>query len=289
MPVGPEHKTPNAQAVASEGKRGRNASKDDLDRSMVIWTRAVAVFTAFLAFLAGLQAWIIWGQWGEMKATREGGDKSFDAQLAVMQAQAKATQGQLDQMTVDQRPWLAISDLKFNDITVYPVGAGILIDSSYKLTNLGRSPATEVIINTNLVFSDRESFNDQSTRSLCNEHPSTDDRLLATHNETILPRQVVMLESYPLLKINFAATFSHHIEELENAGVSSVAADFFLAGCITYESLGNEAFHHTGFAYKAQGLNVKMPGYPFARIPFDKGLVKEDLVVLPSPYGNFAD
>lgn len=287
-PVRPEHEVPDAQAVASEGKRRGNVSKDELDRSMIIWTRAAAVFTAFLALLACLQAWIIWGQLGEIKTAREGGDKPFADQISVMQDQVKAIQGQVNQIMAKQRPWLAVSDLKSNDIAVYPVGPGILIDASYKITNFGYFPAVEVFISTALIFSDRESFDDQSARNLCNEHPRIDDKLLAGYSNLILPGQVLELIGYPL-RPNFATIFSHGVENLVNAGVRSVAADFFLAGCITYRTLGSEILHHTGFAYKAQIIDARMPDYTFARLPLDKGPVRGNLVVIPTPYGNFAD
>lgn len=282
-----------------EKRRAEKKQQNPADRA----ARSTARATWFIALLTiatigvGISQFRIYeGQLNEMRAAREGSDKSFAAQLAVMQAQtramqgqAQAMQGQLDQMTADQRPWLAVSDLRFNDIVVYPVGAGILIDTSYKVTNLGRSPATDVFIKTALIFSERENFNGRLTRDLCNEHPSTDERLLATYSETVLPTQVLFLESGPMLKIDLAATFSHRIEDLENAGVSSIAADFFLVGCITYKALRSGAFHHTGFAYKAQDLDIKLPGFPFTRVPFEKGIVKDNLIVMPSPYGNFAD
>lgn len=255
---------------------------------MIIWTRAAAVFTAFLALLACLQAWIIWGQLGEIKTAREGGDKPFADQISAMQDQAKIIQEKFNQIMAKQRPWLAVSDLKYNDVTVYPVGPGVLIDASYKITNFGHFPAVEVFINTALIFSDRESFDNQSARNLCNEHPRIDDKLLAGYSNLILPGQVLELISYPL-RPNFAAIFSHSIESLVNAGVSSVAVDFFLAGCITYRTLGSEILHHTGFAYKAQSIDAEIPDHPFARIPLDKGPVKGNLVVIPTPYGNFAD
>ena len=85
---------------------------------MVNWTRAVAVFTAFLALLAGFQAWIIWGQLGEMKAAREGGDRSMADQMDVMRTQAKAMQGQFDLMNQQmqdarqtQRAFITVSDV----------------------------------------------------------------------------------------------------------------------------------------------------------------------------------
>ncbi len=158
-PVGPEHETPDAQAVTSKGERRRNVSKDELDRSMVNWTRAVAVFTAFLALLAGLQAWIIWGQWGEMKAAREGGDKSFADQIAVMQ-------GQLNQMNLAQRPWVKLESSQPDSLTSDDA-YGVSFWAKVVVSNVGHSPAQNVSVTADLLIRDFDPSINEGMKAAC--------------------------------------------------------------------------------------------------------------------------
>ena len=134
-----------------EKRRAEKKQQTPADRAARSTARAtwfIAVLTV-ATILVGIFI-INKGQLDEMRQTREGSDQSFAAQLAVMQAQTKAMQGQLDQMTAAQRPWLLSHDLAVEGIDVISDAHAIMISANYKITNYGQSPAVDVFINTGL-------------------------------------------------------------------------------------------------------------------------------------------
>ena len=157
-----------------EKRRAEKKQQSPADRA----ARSTARATWFIALLTvatiivGYSQFVIYKrQLDEMRATREGGDKSFAAQLAVMQAQATAMQGQLNQMTVDQRPWLLSHDLTVEAIDVVPDIPMIMIGADHKITNFGQSPAMDVFINTGLFINGIDIVNVSAIRNLCARRP----------------------------------------------------------------------------------------------------------------------
>jgi len=125
MPVTPEDRAPGSQTATPKGRRKADPTKDQLDRDLVRWTRALAFFTGALVLGAGLQFWAMRGQ------------------LAVMQSQ-------LDVMSADQRPWVSIEHLSISgplayDSVGWQLGKRWHIKLTYTLKNYGKTPATHVI------------------------------------------------------------------------------------------------------------------------------------------------
>ena len=284
----------SVSAIQSYLKKRRSEKKQQTaaDRA----ARSTARATWFIAFLTlaticvGVSQYLIFSrQLDEMRRTREDGDKSFADQLAVMQAQANAMQGQLDQMAVDQRPWLSVSNLSVDGLRVFPVGAGVLASATYKVINLGHSPAVAVFINTDLVFVGIDKFDDWTARQLCKPQPAGEERLMVTYSDAILPGQTLNINGWP----SEAGSFSHSTRALEDAGRYNINADFILTGCVTYRLLGSDILHETGFAFRTQAFQLQGPQHTVVPLPIEidqKGEVRTGpLITTPSSYGNFAN
>jgi hypothetical protein len=134
------------------------SATDKASRSTSRATWAIAVFT--LATIGvGISQYIIFSrQLNEMRATREEGDRSFAAQLAVMQTQADAMQGQLrmlQQQVIDaremQRAFITASDYKITKIV-----GGDPNQSCWRfqpiISNAGGSPTVELRYVIQVVF-----------------------------------------------------------------------------------------------------------------------------------------
>ncbi len=107
-----EKEIPKHQDTRKSTRQHTTDAQEKIDDALARWTKWVGVFTGLLFFAAVLQFFVLMGQLGEMKAARESGDKSFTTQLAVMQAQTRAIEGQLDQMRMQQRAFITASTFK---------------------------------------------------------------------------------------------------------------------------------------------------------------------------------
>ena len=96
--IAPENGAPRGDTTADEGANKAGLSKDQIDRDLVRWTRALAFFTGALVLAAGLQFWAMRDQLTEMQNARTDSNASTNTQLAQMQSQTTAMQGQLGQM-----------------------------------------------------------------------------------------------------------------------------------------------------------------------------------------------
>jgi hypothetical protein len=85
----------------------------------------MAVFTAALTIVACIQWWTAHRQWEAMHAQNE-----------IMIAESKKTDAIIEQMRLDQRPWLYIVDPKIETIE-----ANKPVTLKYRLKNSGHSPA----------------------------------------------------------------------------------------------------------------------------------------------------
>ena len=88
-----------------------------------------------------------------------------------MRDQAKAMQGQLDQMTAAQRPWMLAHNLTVEGVDILPDDAIIMFSTGYKVTNFGQSPATDVFINTGLFVEGVDATDVDAIRKLCKPRP----------------------------------------------------------------------------------------------------------------------
>lgn len=97
-------------------EKEHQSATDRASRSTAWATWAIAILT-FATIGVGISQWIVFNrQLGEMRATRESADNSFTAQLAVMQAQTKAIEGQLDQMRMQQRAFITASAFRIEKL-----------------------------------------------------------------------------------------------------------------------------------------------------------------------------
>jgi hypothetical protein len=150
-------------AIESHLEKRRSEKKqqtatDRAARSTARATWAIAILTA-ATICVGISQYVIFSrQLGEMRATREGGDTSFAAQLAVMQAQANAMQGQLqmlEQQVIDarqlQRAFITASDYKITKIVGDDPNRSCWRFQPI-ISNAGGSPTVELRYMTQMVF-----------------------------------------------------------------------------------------------------------------------------------------
>ena len=300
LPV-PEHGAPRGEETKAEGEKQAEPSQSQLDRDMVRWTRALAFFTAALVIAAALQFWAMRGQLREMRATREGGDKSFADQIAIMQAQAKAMQGQLTQMALNERPWLAVSDLSFQQVETFAVGAGIVVSASYKVTNIGHSPARRVFINTALFLPDVDVFDEQRARALCKKAPPADSPNERRYTYTILPGQTETIDGFYMEAATFNRRIGDDIEKRARDHGGVIDTTLILAGCVSYLEAPEDKWAKTGFAFEvgvwAEEVHYQRSVINHLLLPIplkigEKGALAvggSSIRAIHFPVGNFAD
>jgi hypothetical protein len=106
-----------------ENRRRHRSQQEKSDRDLIMarWTRRVGIFTAALVAVGVGTGVIFWRQ------------------LNVMQ-------GQLDEARDEQRPWVyaEADSIKINALVYTP--AQLRVDLKYKLQNVGKTPATNVIV-----------------------------------------------------------------------------------------------------------------------------------------------
>lgn len=263
--VVPERGVPDGANTKREGEQKAEPTKDSFDRDLVRWTKVLAFFTGALVLGAGLQFWAMRGQLNEMRATREGGDKSFADQLAVMQAQAKAMQGQLSQMAISQRPWLKFTGIE--DISIRrdtergSDAAHFTITPAYK--NIGQTPARGSLFAAHVIVLGAE----PGPIEICNSDKA--------HREGFLAGIVFPQADAGGLRM----TYRVELSDLESQAAQAEATlklhappILNVVGCLTYRLPGSEEVHVTGFW-----------GRLFLKGRFDRALSLEDLLSSHDP------
>lgn len=158
-PVIPEGKALDCQTTTADRDDKTEPSEEKIDRDLVRWTRALAIFTGVLVVASILQFWVMRGQLDEMKATREGGDKSMADQMAVMRDQAKAMQGQLaitQQEMADtrqtQRAFITVSDYVVTKASGDSGGNASCWNFQPVIVNAGGSPTMDMRYSTEVIY-----------------------------------------------------------------------------------------------------------------------------------------
>jgi hypothetical protein len=162
--AGKPRKTP--PMPEDKGPNGNEAAQQKLDRDMVRWTRALASFTGALAIIAILQFWAMRGQLDERTATRESSDRSFADQVSLMQAQTKAMQGQLDQISLAQRPWVKLVNIEPTSLSS-DNEVGVQLWTKIAVENVGHSPAQNVSVTADLLIDGFDPPPDQGMVDAC--------------------------------------------------------------------------------------------------------------------------
>jgi len=142
-------------------RRAYKELESPIDRAARSTSRAswvIAILTLVNVGVGGATYFVLGGQLDEMKAARESGDKSTTAQIGVMQTQAAAMQGQLQQMktTADaahadnaaalssqSRPWVSFG-------ISGPIKGGTSLKITIQWQNVGHSPALKMRVNSQL-------------------------------------------------------------------------------------------------------------------------------------------
>ena len=281
-------------------QKSKESPADRAARSTARATWAIAVLTA-VTIAVGVSQYVIFGrQLDEMRKTRESGDKSATEQMNVMQSQARAMQGQVDQMALAQRGWLAIDGFKLHGINVFPAGSGIVVFTEYNITNLGHSPVQVFFIHPRLFIADLDRIDSASVRSLCRDKEDASILDLVTYSTAILPGQSDTISGFPS-----AAEFSrpesmNGLDKVASGKMGFLGISPILAGCISYKTALDGSWHHTGFAFRAGtqtgNLHYQADVFPgiFGGIPMDiqqKGpvTIPQTVEVLRFSEGNFAD
>lgn len=195
-PLIPESSAPNPQKTYAKSSAQANKTSDHLDRELVRWTRWLAFFTAALVFAAILQFW-------EMETTRRSSDQSTTNQLTVMRAQAKAMQGQLDQMAAAQRPWIEITSVDVLKIEIANDWVFVWADVSIK--NVGHSPAVDVHIQPELRLEISTTEEPTQVQSACDKAKTSayhfyQSVLFPGEERTIYPNESLFIHRSPLCR-----------------------------------------------------------------------------------------
>lgn len=209
------------------------------------------------------------------------------------------------QLALAQRAWLTVSSIKFHLINNFPTGAGIVVFGEYVVANIGHSVAQDISINTSLFFANVDNVTDKTVRDLCDRPRHEMDAVLGSRSgfsTTILPAQTELVSGFPTPAAEFARANAN--DGIDTNTLNKIAPHFglipILTGCITYKSILDEQWHHTGFAFQAglQSGDVPyqadmFPGTLFG-IQIDvgqKGPVQlpKGLHIFRFPAGNFAD
>ena len=171
--------------------------------------------------------------------------------------QAQAAQGQLDQMTAAQRPWVLTSELSIERVDILPDIAAIMASTNYKVTNFGQSPAMDVFVTTALFIEGLDAVDKSAIRALCKPHPVGSELFLYFYRYVMASGKVEEIFGFPIQN----GVFAREIRSLEKRGITKVDANFVLGGCITYKFLGSDILHETGFAIRAQDARVRVVGH----------------------------
>jgi len=271
--VAAEDKGPDSQDITPKTAKQKETAQEKLDRDMVRWTRVVGLFTAALFVAAILQ-------FAVMEIARESSDDSTAAQLAVMRAQTRTMQSQLDQMDIAQRPWIRLSQAAPVDISVMDAGAIIILDLHAK--NVGHSPAERAYA-SGRAFSSLATTNEHVVaEAACKEASGRKPRDV---DAIVFPGEDVPIEdgSFTINMRDIARDRSNRISEQYNAGkayfgeekaqtrrqqemAQPLFTSFTIVGCITYSYRDRKAIGQTAFI-----LDVyrRCPETPAARCTFD--------------------
>jgi hypothetical protein len=253
---------PNSQQAISE-----KTLVDRIDRSdrwMIVLTAVIALSTLVSAVIFGKQLIAMHGQLNEMRATREGGDAAFAAQLAVMRDQAKAMQGQLDQTVLAERPWVMLTDIKPQSLSSDD-RAGVFFLVNLAVKNVGHLPAQNVSVIGEVLIHEPLQLPEQAMRSVCHE----------AHGSFVIPGQVIFPDqtqnvdgdnpgSFGIVAEKIWAARDARIKSVDRAQYLNPAlaeaviaelskfpfyAPLDLVGCINYRSSDNSALYQTGFIF----------------------------------------
>jgi hypothetical protein len=194
-------------------RREKPQTPHQINEGMVArWSRNVGWFTFALVIVNFVTAYIFWHQ------------------LNVMQ-------GQLQEMKVDQRPWVSASQIALVGSLVHD-DSGEQMTMRFSLKNTGHSPARRVFPSFLPSFS---GWGPQATRKLCAEAEKSFSALAIFPGDTVVQATGAKIPEREFL--NFR-------EDLKNGKVDDVNGVLpSIGACIAYQDMDTEKFHHTPYSF----------------------------------------
>ena len=241
---------------------------------ILIWTRhvlhdygeaVIAIFTIVLA-LSTMALWRSGKRQMEL-IEKNAIQQSADTRAAIAAAEA-ANKISQESVLIDQRAWLAVSDLQIReDVRFFRHGADFHM--SVKITNFGKTPAMAAHTDMEMI----EGGSTEAVKKLAEKAAEN-----AKVEGTYWGRIVFPGESY---RRNWGLTAN-----LPTPPSNSISP--IVIGCVTYQILPDQSVHQTGFAF---GLFECKPGTnEYVRlIRVDEGQISRDRIGNNADPGGFAD
>jgi len=241
------------------------------ERTMANWSRRVGYFTGALLVASVASNLIIYGQLLEMRSSGEDTKQI----IATAKDQVKVMQGQLNEMKVEQRPWV-YADIGVGGAIYRNQGGGVTIPIVFALHNTGHLPASYVYPDIEAILpagvgSKIAKERQQKRCAPILQQAAVSDQI----GTTVFPGQTV--------KFGVGAGIS--LEEIETAKKAweehgGKQMDFLMAwvaGCIRYRSPDGEV-HQTGTVFT---IGMKKPGKEGVyALPVDPTSVDAESIIL---------
>jgi len=220
---------------------------------LVVWTCCLSIATFGLIAVAILQ-------WRELHST--------DEHIAE---QVKITSGQLEEMRAAQRAWIALESIKIGGPLEFGDGkASVQIDLILK--NVGSKPA----VHTNVFLS----LNPQRLTASGLDPPSfcPEGNFFGDFGYTLFPS--ASTEEYQWFPQTWSASGLS-----QNPKASQFETfEYFVNGCITYESVGDASLHSTRFAAQLTPSKV----FPISKGPRNR-YESAEITLSVMPAGHYAN
>jgi len=233
-------------AAEQQAHRGEQSRRDDA-RRLREWLTIVALIVTFA--VAGYGIWRTHQDTlVAIEETRHGSEQQHqdtltalsktDVTIAALQEQAKVMRGQLDELRVEQRPWLYASEIKIGGSLYYTIN-GIMIPFDFRFKNAGHLPAllaypeTDAFIRNPHVV---ETNVPEIVRDICNNHAITASFAIFPGDEYRMSRTTLL----SVFKIN-----EFWKSEMPNGGALKSIKPYVIL-CITYRDPGG-GLHHTPY------------------------------------------
>ena len=274
-----------------EQRRAEKKQQTDADRAALSTARATwAIALLTIATIGvGISQFLIYKwQLDEMRATREGGDKSTVDQLNIMS-------GQLSQMNLAQRPWIKLEKIEPTSLTSDDA-YGVSFWAKVIVSNVGHSPAQNVSVTADLLIQDFDLSSDEDMRAACRRGDT---------GSWIIPGRPIFPGQTQAIGGDVSSSWDIEIDRVRNARLARIssmyntkAADgdaakarayayatakfpFFapiaLVGCINYRSPDNKALYQTSFMFDLEANDGSAP------LPLLSGVMPVIRPPTPSP------
>lgn len=199
-------------------------AKAHAEELLAFYTLLLAVLTGFLAVATVGLCFITYrGAKAQARDMRDAVDAAIEANGISRQ-----------NMMADQRPWLSIDNLTFQHGIVFTDGRAE-IPYSVKITNVGKTPAQNISMRTQLVYGGRRFRDTEDALQTLAQEERCRDRSNKAATITLLPGQSYWESRYPVIVVE------------ECPSKSEIAP--VVIGCVNYQIAMDQDWHQTSFAY----------------------------------------